>query len=160
LADGTPLREAFPESDWPMTMVAFKSNLQSAYSIASPVLRSIQPDNPVSINPEDAAKAGIKSGDKLRIVTPGGSQIATALVREGVSPGVVAIPHGYGHWELGARAHEIDGVSQPEIPGLAAGVSLNAIGLQDPHRGGSATLGDWAIGSAARQALPARIERV
>lgn len=160
LADGTPLREAFPESDWPMTLVAFKSNLQSSYSIASPVLRSIQPDNPVSINPADAARVGVKSGDKLRITTPGGSEIATALVREGVSPGVVAIPHGYGHWELGARAHEIDGVRQPEIPGLDAGVNLNAIGLQDPHRGGHATLGDWAVGSAARQTLPARIERV
>lgn len=159
LADGTPLSEVFPESEWPLQLASFKSNLQSSYSIASPVLRSIQPDNPVSINPQDAEKAGVKSGDKVRIVTPGGSQLATALVRDGIAPGVVAIPHGYGHWELGARGHNIDGVQQPDRPELAAGVALNLIGLQDPHRGGHATLGDWVVGSAARQALPARIER-
>lgn len=160
LADGTPLREVYPESDWPLQLSAYKSNLQSSYSLASPILRSIHPDNPVSIHPRDAQKAGISSGDRVRIVTPGGSQIATALVRNGVAPGVVAIPHGYGHWELGARGHQIDGVRQPDAPELAAGVNLNLIGLQDPKRGGHATLGDWVVGSSARQALPARIERV
>ena len=159
LADGTPLRAVYPENEWPLQLTSFKSNLQSSYSLASPVLRSIQPDNPVSINPKDAEKAGVKSGDKVRIVTPGGSQLATALVRNGIAPGVVAIPHGYGHWELGARGHNIDGVQQPDMPELAAGVALNLLGLQDPHRGGHATLGDWVVGSAARQALPARIER-
>ena len=46
------------------------------------------------------------------------------------------------------------------MPVAAAGVALNLIGLQAPHRGGHATLGDWVVGSAARQALPARIEKM
>ena len=159
-ADGTPMDEVYPESEWPIKLVATKSNLQSSYSIASPRLRQIMPNNPVSINPEDAEKAGIKSGDRVRITTPQGSAIGTALVREGIIKGAVVIPHGYGHTELGARAHQIDGVSQPHTPQLSAGIALNFIGLQDPKRGGHATLGDWVVGSAARQALPAKIEKV
>ncbi len=159
-ADGTPLTDVYPESEWPLRITSVKSNLQSSYSITSPRLRQIMPNNPISINPQDAEKAGIQSGDKVRIITPQGSAIGTALVRKGIIQGAIAIPHGYGHWELGARPHQIDGVSQPENPSLAAGVSLNKLGLLDVKRGGHATLGDWVVGAAARQALPARIEKV
>jgi tetrathionate reductase subunit A len=71
-----------------LQLTSFKSNLQSSYSIASAVLRSIVPENPVSINRQDADKAGVKSGDKVRVVTPGGSQLATLPVRNGIAPGV------------------------------------------------------------------------
>ena len=159
-ADGTPIREVYPESKWPMYVTAYKSSLQSSYSLASPRLRMIQPDNPVSINPEDAAKAGIKTGDKIRVITPQASGVGTALVRHGITRGVIAIPHGFGHTELGARAHVIDGKVQPHLPELGKGLCLNDLGLHDVKRGGHATLGDWVVGSAARQALPARIEKV
>ena len=158
-ADGMPIREVYPEKDWPMHMVSVKSNLQSSYSIASPRLRMLQPVNPVFLHPDDAARAGIGTGDRVRVVTPQGSAVGTALVRWGVAPGVVAIPHGFGHWELGARAHEIDGKATPANAALGRGVCLNDLGLHDVRRGGHATLGDWATGAAARQALPVRIEK-
>ena len=44
------------------------------------------------------------------------------------------------------------------MPGLRTGVNLNDLGFADPKRSGLPTLGDWVIGTAARQALPARIE--
>ncbi len=158
-ADGTPIREVYPLSEWPMNAVAIKASLQSSYSMAAPRLRMIQPDNPLSIHPDDAARAGIRTGDRVRVVTPQGSAVGTALVRWGVAPGVVAIPHGFGHWELGARAHEIDGRATPANAALGRGVCLNDLGLHDVRRGGHATLGDWATGAAARQALPARLEK-
>ncbi len=159
-ADGTPMRDLYPETAWPVQLSAYKSNMQSAYSIGAPRLRQIHPNNPVFIHPADADRVGIASGDAVRIVTPNGSLIATALVVDGVSEGAVAIEHGYGHTELGARRHVIDGVAQPDTGGFSAGVNLNDLGLLDPTRGGSATLGDWAVGSGARQALPARLEKV
>jgi tetrathionate reductase subunit A len=159
-ADGTPIREIYPESDWPVQLSAYKSNMQSSYSIGAPRLRQIHPNNPVFIHPDDAAPLGLASGDAVRIVTPSGSMVATALVVDGVVKGAVAIEHGYGHRELGARRHVIDGIAQPDTGGFSAGVNLNDVGLLDPTRGGSATLGDWAVGAAARQALPARLERV
>lgn len=35
---------------------------------------------------------------------------------DGVMPGVVAIEHGYGHREMGSRAHTLDGVVMASDP--------------------------------------------
>ena len=160
LADGTPLDKVYPASKWPFTLSSYKSNLQSSFSITSERLRSVHSSNPVSINREDAKKLGINNGDKIRISTPGGSAEAIALVRDGVHSGTIGIEHGFGHKELGARAHLIGGQRQPESVGIGAGINLNDLGLIDPHRKGSSTLLDWASGGAARQALPANIEKI
>ena len=61
------------------------------------------PAQPVSINRQDGERLGLRNGDKVRIVTPGGSVIGLALLRDGIQPGAVGIEHGYGHTEL-ARA--------------------------------------------------------
>lgn len=159
-ADGTPVRERHPEAEWPFLVSSYKSNMQSSYSIGAPRLRQVHPNNPISISVEDAERLGIASGDAVRLVTPGGSVVATALVRHGIMPGAIAVEHGYGHTELGARRHVIDGVMQPETGGFSAGINLNDVGLSDPTRAGVSTLADWAIGSAARQALPARLEKM
>ncbi|RYI04647.1 hypothetical protein EVX97_15720, partial [Proteus mirabilis] len=72
-------------------------------------LRMVKPSNLVAINPLDGKKWGIKHGDKVRIVTPGGEVEAEISLLEGVMPGVLAIEHGYGHKELGSRQHYLDG---------------------------------------------------
>jgi len=80
--------------------------------------------------------------------------------RDGVKRGAVAIEHGFGHRELGARTHTIDGTALPGGEAIGAGVNLNDLELVDPtHSSGNAWL-DWVTGASARQALPARIERV
>lgn len=82
------------------------------------------------------------------------------IVHEGVMPGVMAIEHGYGHRELGARAHRIGDHTQPERPDLRAGINLNDLGLTDPTRGDKVIWVDAVSGTAVRQGLPARLERV
>lgn len=158
-ADGTPVEKVYPKSEWPFLLTPFKSSLQNSFSIGALRLRQVRPDNPVGINSADAARIGIHSGDKVRITTPGGSLVAVAQVLDGIAPGAVSIEHGYGHTELGARAHDIGGQPQP-ASGNGVGVNLNDLGLSDPRREGLSTLGDWAIGSAVRTALPARVEKV
>ena len=160
LADGTPLDEVYPVLKWPFTLSSYKSNLQSSFSITSERLRSVHSHNPVSINREDAKRLGISNGDKILITTPGGSARAIALVRDGVHSGSIGIEHGFGHKELGARAHSIGGHRQPHSVAISAGINLNDLGLIDPHRNGAATLLDWATGGSARQGLPAKIEKI
>lgn len=109
LADGTPMREKFNEADYPFLMTSYKSNLMSSMAIAVERLRQVHPHNPISINREDAARLGIGNGKKIRVTSPGGSITGVAIVRDGVMKGAIAIEHGYGHWELGARSHQIDG---------------------------------------------------
>jgi anaerobic selenocysteine-containing dehydrogenase len=56
------------------------------------------------INPVDAEKVGIKSGDRIKLVSPTGSLICTAKLWEGVRPGTVAKCYGQGHWAYGRLA--------------------------------------------------------
>ncbi|MFB4202731.1 tetrathionate reductase subunit A [Arhodomonas sp. KWT2] len=159
LADGSDAREAFPAQSWPFRLTAYKSNLQSSSSIGSPRLRQVHPENPVGINRRDAERLGIANGEAVMLVTPGGRVSGVALLRDGVMPGVLAVEHGYGHRELGARAHVVDGRETPHDPALGAGVNLNDLGIVDPTREAPNGWVDWACGSAVRQALPARLER-
>ena len=116
LADGTPMREKFNEADYPFLMTSYKSNLMSSMAIAVERLRQVHPHNPISINREDAARLGIGNGQKIRVTGPGGSITGVAIVREGIMPGAIAVEYGYGHKELGARTHSIDG--KPLAPTL------------------------------------------
>ncbi len=159
-ADGTPVRKAYPEAEWPFQLVSFKSPLQNSYSIGAAALRRLQRDNPAIVHVDDAARLGVKTGDRIRLSTPGGSVVATALVRHGVRQGVVAVEHGWGHKEMGARAHRIGAAQQPAQPELAAGVNLNDLGLTDPTRKDRGIFTDPVAGTSVRQGLPARIERL
>lgn len=156
-ADGTPVRTLYPEAEWPLQVISFKSPLQNSYSIGVDALRRVQRDNPAAVNVEDAARYGIRTGDRIRISTPGGSVVATALVRHGVRQGVIAIEHGWGHKELGARPHVIAGQAQPSRPQIAAGVSLNDLGLLDPTRQDKSVFVDPVSGTSVRQGLPAKV---
>ncbi len=56
------------------------------------------------INPVDAAKIGIKDGDKVRITSTVASGECVARVWEGVRPGTVSKSYGQGHWAYGRTA--------------------------------------------------------
>ena len=158
-ADGTPVRQKYPEAQWPLQLISHKSPLQSSYSIGARRLRAIHPDNPVALHPDDAAGLGLHSGDQVYLETPGGRAKATVMVRHGVQRGVVAIEHGFGHRELGARAHRMGDKMQPLEPEIAAGINLNELGLSDPTRHGRNLFVDPVAGATVRQGLPARLVR-
>lgn len=159
-ADGTPVHSVYKPEEWPFQLISAKSVLVSAYTIGATRLRHLHPDNPVAVNVEDARRLGIQTGDRIRIATPGGAEDATAIVRHGVTPGVLAIEHGFGHKEYGARAHRIGDRSQPAVNEMAAGINLNDLGLSDPTRPGASVWVDPVAGTAVRQGIPAKLERV
>ncbi len=158
-ADGTAVSTRYPDKEWPLRLVSQKSPLQNSYSIVGRRLRGLHPENAAGISAADAARLGVKTGDKVRIATPTGSVVATAQVRHGVREGVIAVEHGFGHKELGARPHRIGDRLQPHDPGISAGFALNDLGLLDPTRSSPAVHVDPIAGTAVRQAIPARLER-
>lgn len=161
LADGSDMRATYSSNEWPYLMTSYKSNLMSSMSIAVDRLRQVHPHNPISINREDAKKLNINNGDRIRLVTPGSAAEGVAMIRDGVMQGAIAIEHGYGHKELGARAHVVDGQAMPHNPALGAGINLNDLGFRDLTRGEHNNVWiDWVSGAAVRQGLPARIEKV
>ena len=111
------------------------------------------------IHPDDAARLHLKMGDLTLITTPAGSLKARVMVHAGIVPGVAAFEHGFGHRELGARAHHIGSARQPQDRRLAAGVNLNEIGLIDPTRPDKSPWVDSVSGGAVRNGLPATLRR-
>ncbi|MCI2394486.1 molybdopterin dinucleotide binding domain-containing protein [Aliiroseovarius sediminis] len=159
LSDGTPMREVFKEDDWPLLAFSFKSNLFSAYSAGLDRLRMIKPNNPVMINTIDARQAGVSHGDMIEIESPGGSVIGVALVSDGVMRGALGIEHGFGHRELGAGSHRIDGEPYGGNQWVGAGVTLNQLGIADPTRRVAGTWLEPISGAAVRQGIPVRISK-
>ena len=68
-------------------------------------------------------------------------------------------PRIHRHRELGARAHRIGKMQQPQDKRLAAGVNLNDIGLLDPTRPDKAPWVDAISGASVRNGLPATMRR-
>jgi anaerobic selenocysteine-containing dehydrogenase len=66
-------------------------------------------DDVAKINPLDANKLGLKTGDKIRITSPTGKLECTAKLWEGVRPGTVAKCYGQGHWVYGRVAAKVFG---------------------------------------------------
>lgn len=161
LADGTAMRAHFSEQDWPLSLCSYKSNLMSSMSIGAARLRQVHPHNPVSLNQADAARLGIANGDRVELQTPGGRLQGVAMVRAGVAPGAVAIEHGYGHTQLGAASHRIDGQATPANPAHGNGLNLNRLGFADPTRPAADNVWiDWVSGAVVRQGLPVRVVRL
>ncbi len=61
------------------------------------------------INPLDAKKIGLKTGDKIRLISPTGKIECTAKLWEGVRPGTIAKCFGQGHWAYGQIASKVFG---------------------------------------------------
>ncbi|MFE9021532.1 molybdopterin oxidoreductase family protein [Streptomyces sp. NPDC007808] len=55
------------------------------------------------IHPEDAERLGVRDGADVRLKGAGGEVTAPAEVTDGVRPGVVSLPHGWGHDRPGTR---------------------------------------------------------
>ncbi len=74
------------------------------------------------IHPIDAIKKGILEGSSVRVVSRVGSVELPAEITENIMPGVVSIPHGFGHARKGVKL---------EVASKNAGVSIND--LTDEH---------------------------
>jgi anaerobic selenocysteine-containing dehydrogenase len=95
------------------------------------------------VHPDDARRHGVGDGERARVTSNRGSLEATVAVSDEMMPGVVSLPHGWGHDRSGTRM----GVAQAN-----AGVSINDI--TDEQRL------DRLTGNAAFSAVPVAIEAV
>jgi len=140
------------ESYYPFQMIAYKNVYHAqARTICNPWLQLIKPSNFLDMNRKDAAALNLETGDMARIISPDGV-IAEGMVfvTEGIRPGVVAICHSYGHWEMGSKP--VNGGEFDTARGLGiAGSPLNMLDpklmdvcLQDTI-GGSASFNDTRV---------------
>ena len=55
------------------------------------------------VHPDDAGALGVADGDTLRVVSRVGSVDAPVAISDEIMPGVVSLPHGWGHDRPGMR---------------------------------------------------------
>jgi len=108
-------------------------------------LKALLPENFLLMNASDAAERGLKDGDTVRISSASNSNgewdfgngkkrsIAGKLkVVEGIRPGVVSFPLGFGHWAYGSQDISIDGITIAGDDRRYEGFHANAAMRTDP----------------------------
>ena len=80
------------------------------------------------VHPDDAVRLGLDDGETARIRSRVGELEVPVEVTDGIMPGVVSIPHGWGHSDPGASM---------EVASRYAGVNTNVLtdGVIDPLSG-------------------------
>ena len=98
-----------------------------------PRLRTLVAENWVEIHPETAGHLGIHHGVRVAVETPRGRIVLPAKVSDGVAPGVVAIPFGWGHDAGGHLARSTPGAN-PNV--LIDDAAVDPIGGTPAYRSG------------------------
>ena len=103
---------AGPDSAYPLRLVpAVSASIRDGRNANEPWLQespdpltTVVWDSWVEINPQTAAKMGIKEGDIIKITSRSGSIKTQAYIFPGIHPDVISVPVGYGHHGMGRYA--------------------------------------------------------
>lgn len=103
LPDYKPIEEEYPElvpdEEYPLILQNFRVlEHEHCSTFNVPHLMKLRGQNPVWINPLDAKKIGVKTGDPIIVESPWGKVKATAYVTWNIREGVIAAAGGFGHW--------------------------------------------------------------
>jgi len=165
----------------PFQFINWKSrNVSTHRTESNPWLREIRPENYLWINPVDAKKKGIKTGDTVMITSTSAEVKGIALVTPGIKPGILGANYNFGHFANGSADVKIDGtvikktekyghlpfdtnVPLHEESGYAKergrGFSVNALADKDPSYF-EGFLADLIIGGPAQQNVYVDVKKV
>ncbi|MBT9256589.1 molybdopterin-dependent oxidoreductase [Phycicoccus sp. MAQZ13P-2] len=98
----------------------------------APVLTKGRPRHALLVHPDDLVAHGLSDGERVRVTSAVGEVVVEAAASADVMPGVVSLPHGYGHAREGVRmrtATTLPGVSVNDLtdPGVVDPLSGNAV---------------------------------
>jgi anaerobic selenocysteine-containing dehydrogenase len=139
------------DSAFPFLLNTYKQAWHSmARTAVNPWLMSVQPENFVEMSRVDADDLGIRTGDEVIVTSSSHAEgsVGRAYVTETIRPGVVAIAHSFGHWEMSSKAYRVNGVDSDFDGTRAAGIAASPIMRVDPQVG-NAPLQDKIGGSVS-----------
>lgn len=135
-------------------------------------LASIKPQNYAEMNPADAQKLGVVTGDWVKVKSPSSKHVPLldlslgdgwykmqVRVTSRIRPGVFSVSQAYGRWGAGARAWSADGKAQYADKRIGAGFTLNPLYMADPVLG-DRVLMDPLSGGTQSYGTPLRVEKV
>nr|WP_203602762.1 molybdopterin-dependent oxidoreductase [Streptomyces coelicoflavus] len=129
-ADLPRLRQALAEAGRPAGLVLvgrrhLRSNNSWMHNI--PVLTGGSNRCTLHLHPEDAARLGVRDAQPVRVKGPGGAVTAPAEITDTVRPGVVSLPHGWGHDRPGTRQTHAAGAPGVNVNQLLDGSMLDPL---------------------------------
>jgi anaerobic selenocysteine-containing dehydrogenase len=148
-------------------------------------LASIKPQNYADINPADAEKLGVKSGDWVKVKSPSSDQLDTDMyknyskylkdfypnylgkgwfkfqvrVTSRIRPGLFSVCQSYGRFGAGARKWYMNGKGQPHDERIGTGFHINPLYMADPVLKNIAII-DPIGGGTQSYGTPLRVERI
>jgi anaerobic selenocysteine-containing dehydrogenase len=158
-ARGRPIDDAAAGYD--LRLITYREITQTkSRTVANYWLQALRPENAILMNAADAARRGLRDGDRVRVHSASNPDgvwdfrngrsrpiAGTLKLVQGLRPGVIAFSLGHGHWAYGASDVVIDGQLVKGDPRRATGVHANAALRVDPVVGNT-TLSDLTGGSA------------
>ncbi|MCX8062164.1 MAG: molybdopterin-dependent oxidoreductase [Anaerolineales bacterium] len=160
------------DEGYDLHLITYKTiTMTKARTITNYWLLAVMPEGYVVINSEDARKRGIKHGDRVRLSSASNPEglwdvkhgrkipiVGKAYVTEGIRPGVVAFPLGFGHWASGSSDIIIDGQVVKGDTRRAVPLHANAVMRVDPVTK-NVTLSDLVGGSAVFYDTKVKVEK-
>jgi anaerobic selenocysteine-containing dehydrogenase len=95
----------------------------------------------LQVNPADAARIGLRDGHAARVSSRTGALVAPVELTDAVAPGVVSLPHGWGH--------DLPGVAMA-VAQAHAGVNSNLLADDERY--------DEPSGNAVLNGIPVQVE--
>ncbi|WP_374711568.1 molybdopterin-dependent oxidoreductase [Symbiobacterium terraclitae] len=134
------------EKEYPFTLITFRHILHTkSRTMSNYWVMPIDPDGGLLVSTSDAAALGLQDGDQVKVTSasnpegiwdfgPAGKKEMIAKVRvvEGMRPGVVGYPLGYGHWAYGTNDITVNGVTVKGDLRRGRGIHANAAMRVDP----------------------------
>ncbi|MCS7183122.1 MAG: hypothetical protein NZ869_08465, partial [Thermoanaerobaculum sp.] len=140
------LGRALADEAYPLQLITSRTILMTkSRTVSNYWLLHLLPENYLELHPSDAARLGLRDGQKVRVVSPTNPEgvwevaegvkvpiVGKVKVTELIRPGLVTFYIGWGHWDYGASAVEIDGKRIAGDGRRAAGINANAVMRLDP----------------------------
>jgi anaerobic selenocysteine-containing dehydrogenase len=146
--------------DFPLRLIGLRElRSHNSWMHNAPLLMRGGRTQALRINPADAQAAGLADGDRTRLSSESGSVEVPVIVTDEMTPGTVALPHGWGHrggWRLaneagGVNVNQLASSDPSSLERLAGMAHLNGI----PVRVEAVAHRDGAGAGAERPAVPA-----
>lgn len=144
IVDDLPRLRACLDALVPEFVLIGRRNLRSNNSWMHnlPALVKGPPRCTAQINPTDAERLAVQTGDAVHIESDAGAIVVPVEVTDALMPGVISVPHGWGHADPEARL---------SVAAARPGVNVNRVS--------DAAAVDVPSGNAAFNGLPVRVSR-
>ena len=145
------------DADFPLLLIGLRElRSHNSWMHNAPILMRGGREQPLRVNPADAERLGLDDEAVVRLVSKSGEVEVPVRVTDEVMPGVVALPHGWGHrggWKVandagGVNVNQLMSSAPEDLEPLAGMAFLNGVPVRVEL---------VAAGAAARAEEPAEM---